>query len=123
MVISMPRFEAKRTQARAQDPVVNAESSIESNWRPTSQGWWRGALSVCLSRQGQGGNDSTYRDTPPSDADADHEWAGGCGVTWASEVQFQESIGNPIQGIVIPADQDTTATYAGGSWLMLLTQM
>jgi ABC-type molybdate transport system substrate-binding protein len=36
------------------------------------------------------------------------------GVTWASEVRFQESIGNPIQGIVIPADQNTTATYAGG---------
>jgi molybdate transport system substrate-binding protein len=36
------------------------------------------------------------------------------GVTWASEVRFQESIGNPIQGIVIPADQNITATYAGG---------
>ena len=35
------------------------------------------------------------------------------GVTWASEVRFQESIGNPIQGIVIPANQNTTATYAG----------
>ena len=36
------------------------------------------------------------------------------GVTWASEVRFQESIGNPIRGILIPADLNTTATYAGG---------
>lgn len=36
------------------------------------------------------------------------------GVTWASEVLFQESIGNPIQGIAIPASQNTTETYAGG---------
>jgi ABC-type molybdate transport system substrate-binding protein len=36
------------------------------------------------------------------------------GVTWASEVRFQESVGNPIKGIVIPADLNTTATYAGG---------
>jgi ABC-type molybdate transport system substrate-binding protein len=36
------------------------------------------------------------------------------GVTWASEVRFQESIGNPIQGIAIPANQNTTAIYAGG---------
>jgi ABC-type molybdate transport system substrate-binding protein len=36
------------------------------------------------------------------------------GVTWASEVKFQQSIGNPIEGVVIPADQNTTATYAGG---------
>jgi hypothetical protein len=36
------------------------------------------------------------------------------GVTWASEVRFQESIGNPIQGIVIPANQNATAIYAGG---------
>jgi molybdate transport system substrate-binding protein len=35
------------------------------------------------------------------------------GVTWASEVRFQESIGNPIQGIVIPTNQNTTAIYAG----------
>jgi hypothetical protein len=34
------------------------------------------------------------------------------GVTWASEVKFQEQIGNPITGVVIPADQNTTATYA-----------
>jgi ABC-type molybdate transport system substrate-binding protein len=36
------------------------------------------------------------------------------GVTWASEVRFQESIGNPIQGIAIPANQNTTEIYAGG---------
>jgi ABC-type molybdate transport system substrate-binding protein len=36
------------------------------------------------------------------------------GVTWASEVRFQESIGNPIAGVVIPANQDTTAIYGGG---------
>lgn len=36
------------------------------------------------------------------------------GVTWASEVQFQESIGNPIAGVPIPASQNTTATYAAG---------
>jgi ABC-type molybdate transport system substrate-binding protein len=36
------------------------------------------------------------------------------GVTWASEVRFQESIGNPIKGITIPADLNTTAIYAGG---------
>jgi molybdate transport system substrate-binding protein len=32
----------------------------------------------------------------------------------AREVSFQESIGNPIKGIVIPADLNTTSTYAGG---------
>ena len=36
------------------------------------------------------------------------------GVTWASEVRFQEKIGNPITGVPIPADQNTTATYAAG---------
>lgn len=36
------------------------------------------------------------------------------GVTWASEVRFQESIGNPVKGVEIPADQNTTAIYAGG---------
>jgi ABC-type molybdate transport system substrate-binding protein len=30
------------------------------------------------------------------------------GVTWASEVRFQEKIGNPIKGVPIPADQNTT---------------
>ena len=32
---------------------------------------------------------------------------------WASEVRFQQSIGNPVQGIVIPTNQTTTAIYAG----------
>ncbi len=36
------------------------------------------------------------------------------GVTWASEVRFQEKIGNPIAGVEIPADQNQTAVYAGG---------
>ena len=36
------------------------------------------------------------------------------GVTWASEVRFQQSIGNPIEGIVIPASQNVTAEYAAG---------
>ncbi len=36
------------------------------------------------------------------------------GVTWASEVRFQEMIGNPITGIAIPAAQNSTAVYAAG---------
>ncbi len=40
--------------------------------------------------------------------------AADAGVTWASEVRFQESIGNPIEGVVIPDEQNTTATYAAG---------
>jgi ABC-type molybdate transport system substrate-binding protein len=36
------------------------------------------------------------------------------GVTWASEVRFQEQIGNSIEGIAVPASQNTTAIYAGG---------
>jgi ABC-type molybdate transport system substrate-binding protein len=36
------------------------------------------------------------------------------GVTWASEVRFQESIGNPVKGVEIPTALNTTATYAGG---------
>lgn len=54
------------------------------------------------------------------------------GVTWASEVQFQEKIGNPITGVTIPPDQNQTAVYAAGivknaphaeiarAWLMYL---
>ena len=34
------------------------------------------------------------------------------GVTWASEVLFQEQIGNPVAGVVIPAAQNTNATYS-----------
>lgn len=36
------------------------------------------------------------------------------GVTWSSEVHFQQSIGNPIAGVEIPAAQNTQAIYAGG---------
>jgi ABC-type molybdate transport system substrate-binding protein len=42
------------------------------------------------------------------------EGAADAGVTWASEVRFQESLGNPIAGVAIPAAQNTTAIYAGG---------
>ena len=34
------------------------------------------------------------------------------GVTWASEVIFQEKIGNPIEGVKIPSTENTTGTYA-----------
>lgn len=34
------------------------------------------------------------------------------GVTWSSEVRFQEKIGNPISGVAIPANENTTAIYA-----------
>ena len=34
------------------------------------------------------------------------------GVTWSSEVRFQEKIGNPISGVPIPASQNTVAIYA-----------
>jgi ABC-type Fe3+ transport system substrate-binding protein len=55
------------------------------------------------------------------------------GVTWASEVTFQEQIGNPVAGVVIPAAQNTRATYgaailknaahrgAAVAWLAFLT--
>jgi ABC-type molybdate transport system substrate-binding protein len=36
------------------------------------------------------------------------------GVVWASEVRFQEQIGNPITGVAIPEAQNTTAIYAAG---------
>ena len=36
------------------------------------------------------------------------------GVTWASEVRFQEMIHNPIAGVAIPAEQNSTAVYAAG---------
>ena len=35
------------------------------------------------------------------------------GVTWKSEVMFQEQAGHPIEGVDIPADQNSTAIYAG----------
>lgn len=33
------------------------------------------------------------------------------GITWSSEVRFQEKIGNPIAGIGIPQDQNVSAVY------------
>lgn len=36
------------------------------------------------------------------------------GVTWASEIVFQEKIGNPIAGVAIPPSENVTATYAAG---------
>ncbi len=36
------------------------------------------------------------------------------GVTWASEVQFQQQIGNPITGVEIPEADNSTAIYAAG---------
>jgi len=35
------------------------------------------------------------------------------GVTWQSEAMFQEQVGHPISHVDIPADQNTTAIYAG----------
>jgi ABC-type molybdate transport system substrate-binding protein len=34
------------------------------------------------------------------------------GITWASEVVFQEQIGNPLQGVRIPAAQNISGTYS-----------
>ena len=36
------------------------------------------------------------------------------GVTWASEVRFQEQLGHPIAGVRIPARQNVTAVYVAG---------
>lgn len=36
------------------------------------------------------------------------------GVTWQSEVRFQESLGNPIEGVAIPPRENTTGVYAAG---------
>ena len=33
---------------------------------------------------------------------------------WASEVKFQQKIGNPITGVPIPESQNITAVYAAG---------
>ena len=35
------------------------------------------------------------------------------GVTWQSEAMFQEQMGHPISHVEIPADQNSTAIYAG----------
>ena len=43
------------------------------------------------------------------------EGTADAGVTWASEVRFQESLGNPIAGVAIPEAENTTAIYAGGA--------
>ena len=34
------------------------------------------------------------------------------GVTWSSEIRFQEKIGNPIEGVSIPKNENTMGTYA-----------
>lgn len=36
------------------------------------------------------------------------------GVTWQSEVRFQQSIGNPIEGVAIPTRENVTGVYAAG---------
>lgn len=36
------------------------------------------------------------------------------GVTWQSEVKFQMMIGNPIEGVTIPPEYNTTGVYAAG---------
>jgi len=51
-----------------------------------------------------------HRQTPMRIA----EGLSDAGVTWQSEVKFQESIGNPISGVVIPARDNTTGIYAAG---------
>jgi ABC-type molybdate transport system substrate-binding protein len=54
------------------------------------------------------------------------------GVTWSSEIRFQEKIGNPISGVSIPQAQNVTAVYgaavlrnaphseAGRAWVAFL---
>ncbi len=34
------------------------------------------------------------------------------GVTWSSEIRFQEKIGSPIEGVNIPRNENATGTYA-----------
>ena len=36
------------------------------------------------------------------------------GITWRSEVIFQQQMGNPVEHVDIPAAQNTIAIYAGG---------
>lgn len=36
------------------------------------------------------------------------------GVVWASEVRFQQKVGNAIAGVPIPDEENTTAIYAAG---------
>lgn len=40
--------------------------------------------------------------------------AADAGVTWSSEVAFQEKIGNPIAGVKIPERENVTGIYAAG---------
>src|SRR5579875_561184 len=42
------------------------------------------------------------------------EGVSDAGVTWQSEVKFQERIGNPIEGVQIPPKYNTTGIYAAG---------
>jgi len=51
-----------------------------------------------------------HRQTPMRIA----EGLSDAGVTWQSEAKFQESIGNPISGVKIPAKDNTTGIYAAG---------
>jgi ABC-type Fe3+ transport system substrate-binding protein len=37
------------------------------------------------------------------------------GVTWSSEIRFQEKIGNPIEGVLIPQNQNSIGTYAAAA--------
>jgi len=37
------------------------------------------------------------------------------GVTWQSEIAFQQQAGHPIEAVTIPADRNTTAIYAGAA--------
>jgi len=50
-------------------------------------------------------------------------WQADAGVTWASEVRFQESIGNPIQASSYPQIKTSQQPMPVGSWLMHLTRM
>lgn len=36
------------------------------------------------------------------------------GVVWTSEVIFQQKLGNPIEGVKLPSNENTTAVYAAG---------
>ncbi|HEV2577329.1 MAG TPA: substrate-binding domain-containing protein [Acidobacteriaceae bacterium] len=71
------------------------------------------ATEVYKTRVGQGGVVLTqihHRQTPmrilTKQSDA--------GVTWTSEVLFQQKLGNPIEGVEIPSQLNTPATYAAG---------
>ena len=68
---------------------------------------------VYVSKPGHGTTYLTqihHRQTPMRIMRGDSD----AGVTWASEVRFQQMIHNPITGVVIPAEQNSTAIYAAG---------